>query len=297
MISVQRVWDTVREICNKDQKGFVTPNVFNTFARVAQQNVYNEMFKELQVATALRMGGRDAGRDKSAYKMLEEDLKHYIRTATISLDSDNSYVTTYLDENGNQVGYVSPNGVVTGEVTDIEVVSAYVDDGDGSFSFGEPKDFKHLVSMTVLDSNTSVEIIRENEKTSRILNSTLSAPTLDFPVGINTGGTFQVYPSTVSGVAMIYYRQPRAWSLIDGRLDLSAYPMYISITAPNQLGDAGLDPNTAANVLYMDAQQSKNFDLPEHYLNEVVSEIVKMIGVRLRDNTLATYGLQQSQAE
>lgn len=295
MISVQRVWDTVREICNKDQKGFVTPNVFNTFARVAQQNVYNEMFKELQVATALRMGGRDAGRDKSAYKMLEEDLKHYIRTATISLDTDNSYATTYLDENGNQVGYFTVYGTLIGEVTDIEVVSAYVDDGDGSFSFGEPKDFKHLVSMTVLDSNTSVEIIRENEKTSRILNSTLSAPTLDFPVGINTGGTFQVYPSTVSGVAMMYYRQPRAWNVVDGTLDLGSYPMYVALGTNNQ--DLGININQAANVLYMDAPRSRDFDLPEHYLNEVVSEIVKMIGVRLRDNTLATYGLQQSQAE
>jgi hypothetical protein len=42
---------------------------------------------------------------------------------------------------------------------------------------------------------------------------------------------------------------------------------------------------------------SRDFDLPEHYIGEVVAEIVKMIGVRLRDNALATYGLQQTQAE
>jgi hypothetical protein len=50
MISVERVYAIVRDICNKDQKGFVTPNVFNTLARVAQQNVYNEMFNELRGA-------------------------------------------------------------------------------------------------------------------------------------------------------------------------------------------------------------------------------------------------------
>jgi len=67
MISVQRVYEVVRDICNKDQKGFVSPNVFNTLARVAQQNIFNEMFNELKVANALRASGRDAGRDKSAY--------------------------------------------------------------------------------------------------------------------------------------------------------------------------------------------------------------------------------------
>jgi Fe2+ or Zn2+ uptake regulation protein len=49
--------------------------------------------------------------------------------------------------------------------------------------------------------------------------------------------------------------------------------------------------------LIVDPDNSKNFDLPEHYINELVSEIVKMIGVRLRDTTLTSYGLQQTQAE
>ena len=47
MISVIEVYNTVRDLCNKDQKGFVTPRVFNTFAEIAQQNVFNEMFQEL----------------------------------------------------------------------------------------------------------------------------------------------------------------------------------------------------------------------------------------------------------
>ena len=50
MISISEVYDAVRDLANKDQKGFVTPAVFNTFAAVAQQNVYNKIFDEITKA-------------------------------------------------------------------------------------------------------------------------------------------------------------------------------------------------------------------------------------------------------
>jgi hypothetical protein len=37
--------------------------------------------------------------------------------------------------------------------------------------------------------------------------------------------------------------------------------------------------------------------LPAHYLNEVVMEILQLIGVRLRDPLLQQYGLLETQAE
>jgi len=57
MISVIEVYNTIRDLCNKDQKGFVSPRIFNEFAEVAQQNVFNEMFKELSGAKQLRARG------------------------------------------------------------------------------------------------------------------------------------------------------------------------------------------------------------------------------------------------
>ena len=59
MISVIEVYNTVRDLCNKDQKGFVTPSVFNTFAEIAQQNVFSEMFRELSGAKQLRARNLD----------------------------------------------------------------------------------------------------------------------------------------------------------------------------------------------------------------------------------------------
>ena len=47
MISVIEVYNAVRDLANKDQKGFVSPKVFNSFASIAQENVYLEMYSEL----------------------------------------------------------------------------------------------------------------------------------------------------------------------------------------------------------------------------------------------------------
>ena len=275
MISVHRVYEIVRDLCNKDQKGFVTPNVFDTMARVAQQNIYNEMFTELKLATALRASGRDAGRDKSAYKMVEEDLSTYIRSANVTADSDGTYEDFFIDDNGD----------VTEEDTG-NTINVLVDDTDGAFTFNRPNDFSRLISMNIAETNTSIEIIYDNEKASRVLNSNLSSPTDEFPVALEMTGVYQVFPSTVDGVSMRYYRQPRSRYTDTGLLDSSSHPVFATLPIGNDTG--AVIPN---------AFDSRNFDLPEHYIGEVVSEIVKMIGIRLRDNALATYGIQQTQAE
>lgn len=273
MISVQRVFEVVRDLCNKDQKGFVSPNVFNTFARVAQQNIYNEMFNELKLAVALRRSGRDAGRDKSGYKTLEEDLSTYIQNLIIAADTDGVYEDFFIDP-------------VTGEVTDVEtdqIVTVLTDDVDGAFTFNRPADFGKLISMSLSTDNTPVEIIHDAEKAARVLNSNLSAPTDAFPVALEMSGVYQVFPSSVGEVRMVYYRQPRALRF-DGTYEPQQFPQFVPL---NGVGD----------LLIADPNNCRNFDLPEHYINEVVSEIVKMIGVRLRDKDLAAYGLQQTQAE
>ena len=53
MVSVLQVYTALKDLANKEQKGFITPQVFNSFAALAQMNVYNEMFSELVDAKRL----------------------------------------------------------------------------------------------------------------------------------------------------------------------------------------------------------------------------------------------------
>jgi len=47
MASVREVYQSLRDIANKDQRGFITPVEFNSLAAVAQATVFNNMFKDI----------------------------------------------------------------------------------------------------------------------------------------------------------------------------------------------------------------------------------------------------------
>ena len=265
MIDVAYVYNTVRDLCNKDQKGFVTPAVFNTFARLAQENVFNEMFDELKLATRLRGGASDAGRDKSAYKQVEEDLSYFITRVELTNSNDE----TVVQENGS-----------------FEAIE------EGPFMARKPLDLARVIGMRDLENN-QFEIVYDADKISRILSSDLSAPTFGFPVAFVSSRHIEVYPSalTTVGVELIYYRQPRSSFVTDvftslrGEVDYNSFPRFSALTVDESSGFVVQNPT-----------DSRNFELPEHYTQEIISEILSMLGVRLRDQTLLNSGETNKQA-
>ena len=70
-----------------------------------------------------------------------------------------------------------------------------------------------------------------------------------------------------------------------GDFDLQSQPRYSTVN---------LDP--VSGLVVQNLVDSRNFDLPSHYLTEVVAEICKMIGVRLRDKDLFAFANQETQA-
>ena len=74
MASVREVYNALKDIANKDERGFVTPTEFNSFAPIAQANIFNQLFSQISGAENLRRRGVDPGRDKSLIKQIKEDL-------------------------------------------------------------------------------------------------------------------------------------------------------------------------------------------------------------------------------
>ena len=74
MASVREVYNALKDLVNKEQRGFITPSEFNSFAPIAQQNIYNKMFTDLTMAMNMRRRNIDPGRDKSKLKQIKEDL-------------------------------------------------------------------------------------------------------------------------------------------------------------------------------------------------------------------------------
>jgi hypothetical protein len=88
MASVYRVYSALKGLVNKDQKGFVTPSIFNEFASVAQMNIYNRLFNEDRNALRFRRVGLDPGRELSKDKQVKEDLSIFVKKETLTKSGD-----------------------------------------------------------------------------------------------------------------------------------------------------------------------------------------------------------------
>jgi hypothetical protein len=79
MISVQSVYETVKNLANKDQKGFVTPEMFNSFAKSAQLKIFHEIFQEVIDGQKLRRSQVDAARNLSLVERNKTDLSAFMQ--------------------------------------------------------------------------------------------------------------------------------------------------------------------------------------------------------------------------
>lgn len=256
MISVIEVYNAVRDLANKDQKGFITPKVFNSFASIAQENVYGEMFSELAAAMGLRLRNMDPAQGESVYRGVEDDLSEYIVEEKLSTSSDQSI-------------------------------------SDDSNVFAKPDDFSKLISIRTGDADRiEAELVYNSSKISHVLNSKLSAPTDLFPVAL-VSKNIEVFPTTVDEVIMTYYRHPASRYLTSvgafrlGDIDYSSKPK-IGVV------DGTVD---ADGFFLPDSLNCRNFDLPSKYIGEVIAEICKLVGVRLRDQVLSSYSAAETQAK
>ena len=82
--SIVTVYNTLIDLVNKDQRGMVTPSIFNSFAQLAQVKVFNKMFDNLVQAKNLRIRGIDPADDKSMVRRIKEDLSYFIKTSDIT---------------------------------------------------------------------------------------------------------------------------------------------------------------------------------------------------------------------
>jgi len=172
MASVQRVFDAVKNIANKDQRGFVTPAIFNQFAGVAQMNVFNRLFGEISMGNRLRRSNIDGPRIFSRSKTVLEDLSVFSKKATLNLTA----------------------GVVTKPLDLARVISI------------------NTVGKKILgvEEQEQVQLVYNEDHIDRILNSDLSAPSDSAPVAL-IATSIEVFPNVntnISKIILRYYKLP-----------------------------------------------------------------------------------------
>ena len=169
MASVNQVYNTLKDLANKDQRGFVTPTVFNNFAPVAQAKIFNDLFQQLNVAKNMKLRGLDVQRHLSAMKQIEEDLSTFSKTETVS------------QANGT---FAKPD-----DLAKIISLRTY-----GNYVFGTT-------------TSTTIDVMYDEEKLEYILQSDLSKPSDSSPVAL-LSDVIEVFPTTVKKIKIRYYKQP-----------------------------------------------------------------------------------------
>ncbi len=241
MASVNQVYNTLKDLENKDQRGFVTPTVFNNFAPVAQAKIFNDLFQQLNVAKNMKLRGLDVQRHLSKLKQIEEDLSTFSKTDTVS----------------------QANG-----------------------TFAKPDDLAKIISMRTsgayvfgTSTSTVIDIMYDEEKLEYILQSDLSKPTDTAPVAL-LSDVIEVFPTTIKKIKIRYYKQPEGINPSTGARTAS-------------LPKFGYDQSLpGGKELYL-AANSVDFELPDHYIPQLVVEVGRMVGINLRDEAVMAYSAQQ----
>lgn len=202
--NIVKVYEAVRELANKDQRGFVTPTSFNRFAHQAQLNLFNKMFAEFEQARAATRRGLSAKGNKSRIKLLEEDLSFYSTSETLAKD--------------NTVSAFKKNDLTYDMSRLISISSS------GSVLFGS-------------STRTPVDIVYDEEKIERILRSDLNTPTESDPVAL-VSNHIEVFPETIKKIFVRYYRVPRGRD-VNG--DLTDNIPSLSTTLTNQTNAVHFD--------------------------------------------------------
>lgn len=170
--SVNVVFNTLKDLVNKDQQGFVTVNEFNRFAQVAQLRIFNRLFDSLKDGSRVERAGFGQGRDKSKFKQINEDLATFAKTNK-SVPKENG-VFARPDDFARMISISTHGGSLLGRTT-----------------------------------RTPIQICYDEEKIERILSSTLNAPSKSYPVAL-VSGDIEVFPESINKIQMRYYKVPQS---------------------------------------------------------------------------------------
>ena len=148
-------------------------------------------------------------------------------------------------------------------------------------TFEKPLDMARIISMSTfgdwfLDQSTSepIQLIYDEEKLDMVLRSVLSKPTENTPVAL-ISRDIEVFPTSIRKIKVRYYKTPEGVDPLTGN-PVPTLPKF------------GYTVSAAGQEVY-DVTTSVDFEIPDHYVPELVLEISKMLGINLREQEVYAY--------
>ena len=121
-VSIDRVYQTVQKILNKEQRGYLPPVEFNLFANQAQIEIFENYFYDLD---AYMQGGSNDSDYGDIIKNLGEKIHAFDNVATVTEAMAHGVEQFSYPANFYRLGQVTLNNIIVDEVSHKEL--AYVE--------------------------------------------------------------------------------------------------------------------------------------------------------------------------
>jgi hypothetical protein len=255
---INEVRNTVMFILNKENNGYISPEAFNDFSRMAQLDVVKEMFDDYNKAM-VKMNNRVSGSNYGDIpKNIKETLDRFMVFDTLLV-----YTVDHFELPSNALGNLAD-----------PAAPPAADEYDNSIDW----DWYRIMYV---EYNVDTEVERvEKKDIRRMLNSKLMAPSATFPVYTLSENKMYVYPSSIGAneVTMSYIRYPRdpkwTWTTLtdgepvfdQGSLDYQDFELPISelpILVVKICRLAGVEIRETEVVQIMNAQETYHKQLEQ----------------------------------
>ena len=236
MINIDNVYQRVLFLANKEQRGYITPDEFNSFAAQAQIEIFESYFLK-----AFQTGQAPGSTEDYANpgEIVDEKISYFDVFASVAK------TTTNLD--GGKPGYAYPEGFYR-----LDHVS--VDSGE-RINPTSPTDLSRFPIM-------ADEI---SHRDSHYVNlSPLTRPTITQPVYIREEGGVVLFPQSYDGdINMLYVRRPvdPNWGFLSDPMMNDGMPVYNMATSTNFELHPSEEHELVYRILYLAGVTIKQQDL------------------------------------
>jgi hypothetical protein len=191
MISVNNVRNTVLQLLNKTNRGYITPEEFNNFGKLAQLSIFEDLFFKYNKF----INQQNRRLTNSEYADIPRNIREQI-----DVFAEYSTTTNFTYDATNDLWIFSGNDLYRTQNASLVTVSN-----------GLKKD---------------VEEVNKSEL-NRLLNSNMIAPTTTYPAYIKIGNDYRLFPKVSTDdyyLELFYTRTPKdpKWTYIN----VSGNPVY-----------------------------------------------------------------------
>jgi hypothetical protein len=191
MIAINRVRNTVLHLLEKNNRGFIGAEKFDSFCHLAQMDIFENLFYQYNKWLANKSKHLTGTEYADIPKNIKEQIDVFSAYSTISNFTYNP----------------------TTELWSYTGSDKYRDEG--------------LSLKNASGKRVDVEQVSKGIELNNLINSKINAPTTTYPIYVKIGNGFKVYPTVPSGFSLelLYVRTPKSpkWAYI---LDNKGNPLY-----------------------------------------------------------------------